>query len=277
MRLPRRHFLHQCAAAAVVGAGWSLAARGSNAPPARVVPLARAHAHNDYEHPRPLLDALDHGFASVEADIHLREGQLLVGHDPEDLRPGRTLEALYLKPLRARARAGRGAVHPGLSEFTLLIDLKTPAVPTYTALRPLLESYADVLTRFTPDRSTPGAVTVILSGDRPIEQVRSETIRFCAIDGRLPDLDQNPPVSLMPLISHSWRPTFSWFTDGQLPAADLQRLHEVVRRTHAQGRRLRFWGTQDQPQVWKALHTAGVDLINTDRLADLAGYLRSTL
>ncbi|MEC4021166.1 hypothetical protein QMK28_34095, partial [Streptomyces sp. H27-D2] len=34
-------------------------------------PLRRAHAHNDFVHPRPLLDALSHGFASVEADIWL--------------------------------------------------------------------------------------------------------------------------------------------------------------------------------------------------------------
>jgi len=33
------------------------------------VPLIPAHAHNDYLHARPLLDALDHGFCSVEADI----------------------------------------------------------------------------------------------------------------------------------------------------------------------------------------------------------------
>ena len=29
-------------------------------------PVRRAHAHNDYEHKRPLLDALDQGFCSVE-------------------------------------------------------------------------------------------------------------------------------------------------------------------------------------------------------------------
>ena len=38
-------------------------------PDKTAVPLARAHAHNDYEHPRPLRDALDHGFTSVEADV----------------------------------------------------------------------------------------------------------------------------------------------------------------------------------------------------------------
>jgi len=41
----------------------------STAAPGAVIPLARAHAHNDYLHPRPMLDALDAGFTSVEADI----------------------------------------------------------------------------------------------------------------------------------------------------------------------------------------------------------------
>lgn len=41
-----------------------------------VTPLPRAHAHNDYEHARPLLDALDHGFTSVEADVWLVDGEL---------------------------------------------------------------------------------------------------------------------------------------------------------------------------------------------------------
>src|ERR1043165_7084012 len=58
--------------------------------------LANAHAHNDYEHARPLLDALDHGFASVEADVWLVNGRLLVAHDEEAVRPDRTLQSLYL-------------------------------------------------------------------------------------------------------------------------------------------------------------------------------------
>ena len=66
-------------------------------------PLIHAHAHNDYEHTHPLFDALDHGFASVEADIHLVDGQLLVAHSRSEVNPERTLQALYLDPLRARA------------------------------------------------------------------------------------------------------------------------------------------------------------------------------
>lgn len=44
------------------------------------MPLVHAHAHDDYEHKRPLFDALDRGFCSVEADVHLVDGQLLVAH-----------------------------------------------------------------------------------------------------------------------------------------------------------------------------------------------------
>src|SRR5213595_176008 len=84
------------------------------------IPLTRVHAHNDYEHKRPLLDALDHGFCSVEADIFLVDGQLLVAHNRGGVRPERTLQALYLDPLRARVKQNGGRVYPNGPEVTLL-------------------------------------------------------------------------------------------------------------------------------------------------------------
>src|SRR5688500_18169484 len=54
--------------------------------------LPNAHSHNDYEHKRPLLDALANGFTSVEADIYLVEGLLLVAHDRKDVDRRKTLE-----------------------------------------------------------------------------------------------------------------------------------------------------------------------------------------
>src|SRR2546426_4129702 len=74
-------------------------------------PLVRAHAHNDYEHARPLLDALDHGFCSIEADVWLVEGKLLVAHDRNKVKPDRTLQALYLDPMRERVRRNGGGVY----------------------------------------------------------------------------------------------------------------------------------------------------------------------
>ena len=77
--------------------------------------LENAHAHNDYWHERPLFDALDQGFTSVEADIFLRDGKLLIGHEFKELNPEKTLESLYLEPLARRVR-DHGLVHVPIAE-----------------------------------------------------------------------------------------------------------------------------------------------------------------
>ncbi|MAP53239.1 MAG: hypothetical protein CMO48_06885, partial [Verrucomicrobiales bacterium] len=94
-------------------------------------PLGQAHAHNDYYHKRPLLDALSHGFCSVEADVFLKNGKLLVGHFQFELREKRSLESLYLEPLAKRVKANGGSVHKTKAPFHLMIDFKTDGPKTY--------------------------------------------------------------------------------------------------------------------------------------------------
>ena len=239
-----------------------------------IIPLPRAHAHNDYEHQRPLLDALAQGFCSVEADIFLVDGQLLVAHNRKDVKPERTLQALYLDPLRARARRNGGRIFQDGPEFSLLIDLKTAWTNTYPALRSVLTEYADLFTTFRTGDAKTNAVRVIISGDRALEMFAGEPIRYAAYDGLLSDLDGTMPVELVPWISANWRSYFTWRGEGEMPEADRKRLAEIVAKAHAKGRWLRFWGAPDRVEFWHAIHEAGVDLINTDQLADLAKFLR---
>lgn len=254
----------------------------TGAKPGRVVrgpgrkpkPLTRAHAHNDYEHPRPLLDALAEGFCSVEADIFLVDGQLLVAHNRKDVKPERTLQALYLDPLRERVKRNGGRVFPKGPEFSLLIDLKTDWPTTYPALRAVLTNYADMLTTFRNGVTQTNAITVIISGNRSKEMFAREAVRFAAYDGLLADLESEAPRELIPWISASWSSTFRWRGSGEFPEAEAARLNEIVAKAHAQGRRVRFWGAPDQRNFWQAMRTAGVDLINTDNLAGLAEFLR---
>ena len=123
--------------------------------------VSQGHAHNDYEHARPLFDALDHGFRSVEADIFLVDSRLLVGHTRSDLKPERTLEKLYLDPLRSRAKANGGPIDPKHPEpFYLLIDVKTKAETTWPALNAVLSRYADILSTTRHGTFELNAVTV---------------------------------------------------------------------------------------------------------------------
>lgn len=242
---------------------------------AQPAPLLRAHAHNDYEHERPLLDALDHGFTSIEADIHLVKGTLLVAHDLEDVQPERTLEALYLAPLRERVRVQGGRVHANGPSVILLIDIKSEAEATYRVLRELLRQYADMLTVFTPEASDEGAVTAIISGNRPRALMEAEAIRYAAYDGRLDDLtaDTLAPPTFIPLISSNWAAITRWYGQGELPAEAQRRLEITVAQAHTQGRMLRFWATGDNPAVWQVLYDAGVDWLNADDLALLREFL----
>lgn len=243
-------------------------------------PLPQAHAHNDYEHARPLLDALSHGFCSVEADVWLVDGRLLVAHDLRDAKPERTLEALYLDPLRARVKQNGGRVFPGGPTLTLLVDVKSEATNSYRALREVLQRYEAILTRFHPDRTETNAVTVVISGNRARALMTNEAVRLAAYDGRLTDLNSGDSRHLIPLISDNWSLHFRWKAlrqEGPLPAAERSKLLEIVERTHRQGRRLRWWGAPDNPVAWKELAAARVDLINTDDLDGLQKFLGGPL
>jgi hypothetical protein len=237
-------------------------------------PLERAHAHNDYLHKRPLLDALDHGFTSVEADIFLVDGKLLVAHTRREIRTDRTLEALYLDPLRERVKTNGGSVYPGGGRFHLLIDLKTAGEPTYKALAKVLAEYADILTSIHDGKVEHKAVDVSISGDRPIALIAGESLRYAGIDGRMLDLNSNVPAHVMPIISDSWFAHFKWRGREPISDAERQKLREAVAKAHASGRRIRFWATPDNETVWRELDAAGVDMINTDNLPGLAAFLR---
>jgi len=243
---------------------------------APATPLPNAHAHNDYEHDRPLFDALDHGFCSVEADIHLVEGELLVAHDADKVEPGRTLQKLYLDPLRERARSNDGHIYPDGPRFILLIDFKTSGEKTYTALRPVLEQYKDILTRYTPKSTEEKAVTVIISGSRPIETLRAESVRYAAIDGRFPDIESEINTNLIPLISDSWWTRYKWNGRGEMPDNVRVDMVNDVKRAHEQGCIVRFWALPHNEELWQYLIDSGVDLINADDLPRLQKFLLRT-
>ena len=244
---------------------------------ADVVPRPRAHAHNDYEHPRPLLDALDHGFCSVEADIWLStDGRsLLVAHTPFGIKPERTLQKLYLDPLKERIGKNRGRVHPNGPDFHLMIDIKTNAKASTAKLLEVLADYSDILTSTTGEKTTRGAVTIVVSGNCDRTTIREAKVRLAGIDGRPSDLDSDEPTSLVPWISSDWKSQFQWNGTGAMPANERAKLKDYVAAAHKRGRKVRFWAAPDHPAAWQELVDAEVDLINTDKIKELSEFLGS--
>lgn len=243
-----------------------------------IVPLSKAHAHNDYEHTRPLNDALDHGFTSVEADVWLKDGELLIAHDEIDVKPERTLQSLYLDPLKKKVKENKGSVYQGGQDFLLWIDVKSEGKATYEEIHKQLTEYKEMLTKFSKSKVKQGAITVIISGNRERELMENQKIRYAAYDGRMSDLGTDTPNEFMPVISDNWTKHFTWQGIGEMPNAERDKLEEIVETAHANGQMVRFWATPDMPlpnrtAVWNELLKAGVDLINTDDLPALQEYL----
>lgn len=247
--------------------------------------LRRAHAHNDYEHEQPLLDALEQGFTSVEADVYTLPlsglgalAGLYVAHDPQDIQPSRTLAALYLDPLQARAEANGGCIQPDCAPFYLLIDAKTEAESTWSAIEAELAKYGALFSRYQNGAVVPGAVTAILSGNRPKASMLAATSRYCFYDGRFADLGGSDPASFMPLISDNWTTEFGWDGTGEMPPEQRAKLRQSIASAHARGQRIRLWETPDsageaRDRVWTELVAADQDHINTDDLAGLRAFL----
>jgi hypothetical protein len=250
-----------------------LGSAGVFAASAGPTPLLRAHAHNDYLHARPLFDALDLGFCNIEADVHLVDGRLLVAHDRKDVKPERTLEALYLEPLRQRVRQNGGRVFRDGPVVTLLVDVKSEADATYAALHAVLKAYADIVTTVRDNNQDESrAIAVIVSGNRARAEMTAQRVRYAGLDGRSEDLDSTVPASLMPWISDNWTKLSAWRGEGALPESDQTKLRDWVARAHAHGRKLRLWNTPEGAVAWKVLDDAGVDVIGSDDLTALRDF-----
>lgn len=242
-----------------------------------VQPLERAHAHNDYEHDRPLLDALDHGFTSAEADVWLVDGQLYIGHDAPDM--SRTLASTYLLPLAKRVRANGGAVYPHWDEsFRLLIDVKSEGTAAWPVIERELARFRQLMTTYRNGRVLERPVTAVISGNRDLAAMQEASVRRSFYDGRLGDLTSGLSSDLVAMISDNWTRHFTWTGVGPMPEAERQKLHTIVGTAHASGYDVRFWATPDLPlpnreAIWRELVAADVDALNTDHLADLQAFL----
>lgn len=245
---------------------------------AQTTPLPNAFAHNDYIHHRPLFEALDDGYTNIEADIFLmNDDNLVVAHMFPYFRQERTLERLYLQPLKQRVQQNGGWVYKNYQQpVILMIDIKTGATNTYAALEKLLDRYSDILTHYDDGVVKPGAITVVISGHKPYLAMAQERHRLAFIDqdlrrGTRDTLDEKFYV----MSSCKYSKLMQWKGNGPMPAADSIKLTRYVGWAHRYRRKVRLWASPEKRAVWAKLLSCGVDLINTDKLGDLRSFLEA--
>lgn len=238
--------------------------------------LPRAHAGRDDARRDPLTAALRAGCAGLTVGVEAGvDGRLrLPGDDP-----GRTLEAMIVRPLAGRVES-RGRVYPAQAEpFTVVVEPVAPLAPeALDQLHEVLCAYDGVLSRSRGGLVTAGAVTLVLAGPRRLLAARPD--RFLFAEGTLDDVGRSVPAALVPLASEhvAWR--LGWDGHGEMAVEERHLLRSLVHAAHAEGKRVRFFGVPERrPGVrrafWRELHAAGVDLIATHRVGALRRFLRT--
>lgn len=236
------------------------------------VALTRAHSHNDYLQKRPLKDALENGFCSVEADVFLHKDELHIAHTYIEITKNKTLTDMYLNPLKQRIDENGGQVFPDTKQFYLFIDFKTKASATLKKLDEQLVPYQSILSRFENGRVTKGAVTIVISGNRPVKEIATAKKRYVFLDGRLGD-SSAIGADIAPVISESWNTHFKYRGFRDMNDTESAKLKSIVEKIHSQGKLLRFWALPDREGAWSVAFDSKVDLINTDKLAELKTFL----
>lgn len=230
-------------------------------------PIPLGHSHNDYLQQRPLWDALENGFTSIEIDLYTAsDSSLRVSHLPFSLNAKPTLDALYLRPLKQWIDQNHGRVYPDTDlVLTLMIDLKGNGAITYPLLKQALLPYRDYITRYEQRALYPGPLRILLSGNRPVELLAADAEQWFSLDAPLGNtyVGQNVRVDResAPYAAH-----FKKRGNGSLSEAEHEKLRNFVKQTTDNGHELRFWAAGNNPKRWETLANAGVSTLNADKL-----------
>ena len=232
---------------------------------------ANAHSHNNYEQPVIFWEAYNQQFGSIEADIYLSpdSSTLWVAHHQREIEATkRTLDSLYLLPLQTCIRKNNGFVYADHSRsLQLMIDIKTAAVPTLNKLITVLRKYPELI-------NTP-SLKIVISGNRPDPSTYSSWPSFIWFDGNIDINYSETSLSRVVMMSEPLTRYSKWNGKGRLTGEEELVVQEVIRKSHALKKPIRLWAIPDSINTWYALMKLEVDYINTDRINELALFLKS--
>lgn len=227
-----------------------------------------AHSHNDYLQDQPFHEAYSNHFGSMEIDVFLVDGKLLVAHTPREITQERTIETLYIKPLLEQIKLHQGNVYPDGGKLQFLIDLKTGG-ETLHALEQLL---MPVRHHFDIEKN-PHAVRLVISGSGPSPEQFAEYDKIFWFDGRTNLTYDAEQLKRVAFYSAPFRSFSRWKGNDTLPEDDARKIKEYADSIHTLGKKVRLWGCPDTETCWQTFIQLGIDYLNTDNPSGLARFL----
>jgi alkaline phosphatase len=227
------------------------------------------HSHNDYVQHFPFYQAYYADMGSVEADVYLKNGKLLVAHNEEDTDPSKDLKTLYLDPIAKVFAQNKGRAYAdSTKKLQLLIDIKTGHKEVLSELIKELKPYLPVFDQ----KQNKNAVRILISGDVPPAANFKDYPDYINFDGRTTNTYTDEQLTRIGLVSESIASFTVWNGKGTPTPSDKVKLMNAIAIAHKWKKPFRFWGTKDNPNTWKELDNMGADWIGTDHPEKLHDY-----
>ena len=220
------------------------------------------HSHNDYNRTAPFWEAYSQHCRSIEADVHWHEGQLLVGHDVEDLKPENTFLRMYVDPIVRTFRANGGKMWAGSPDrLMLMVELKSATEPELSEVIKVLEQFPDVF-------CSPDGVQIAITGNTPAKEHFCDYPAWVGYDGDIRDEYTPEQLERVALVSNSFRMfAKKWNGKGRMIDPELDAVNAAIAKVHSWGKPIRFWEAPEGTTAYFTFWKLGVDIINTDKPA----------
>ena len=232
------------------------------------------HSHNDYLRKRPLYDALNLGFLSVEADIFFAKGNFSVAHTAFGRRKKQNLRKMYLEPLKARVDSCEGRVFCDcLQVFELMLDLKGKwDADRLKELNASLAQFEGLFERVENNRVLPGPLRIVLSGAARMQWADTSDVRRYFFDGGMGSVASKIESTLLARNSTKYSSFFTWDGKDEMPPDERKALEDLLYTATLNNRKIRFWKMPENERIWREFLDAGVRWMNVDNLERFARF-----
>lgn len=226
------------------------------------------HSHNDYQRNVPFWQAYSQKVYSIEADVFLKDGLLLVGHDEEDLSTDMTFEDMYFNPIVNMFDRFGGKPYSDDSRLQLMVELKSDTEPAMDSLISMLSRRRDVFDKGISEN----AVKVVVTGNVPSPAAFAKYPSYISFDGDI-DTEYTPDqLDRIALISMNFGAYSIWNGKGSIIRTEAETIKGLIKKAHDMGKPVRFWNAPEGTTVYYTFYDLGIDYINTDVPETCAGF-----
>jgi alkaline phosphatase len=159
------------------------------------------------------------------------------------------------------ANGGRISSDKNYAPF-LMIDIKENGDAVLNALVKLLSAHLSVF----DIKVNSKAVQIVISGDRGAISKWTSWPSYILFDGRINEIYDKSQLKRVAFISDSY------LNYAKQKEATDSVIKVLSKKTHKMKKLLRLWAIPDHASSWLHLRELGVDIINTDKVAECRKY-----